>query len=57
MSERLLRLVLAGGMFGILFLPLTSPPEVMPNWLFIFWYSMEALSRIFGGTDIVNRIG
>lgn len=57
MSERLFRLILAGVMFGVLFLPLNPSPEVMPNWLFIFWYSMEALLQIFGGTDIANRIG
>lgn len=57
MNERLFRLILAGVMFATLFLPLNLLPGTMPNWLFIFWCSIEALPRIFGGTDIANRIG
>lgn len=47
MSERRFRLVLAGIMFVTLLLPLNPPPEVLPNWLFILWHSLETLSWIF----------
>jgi len=49
MSERLFRLVLAGVIFVTLFLrcnPL-SEAEGVPNWLFILFVSMEALTWLF----------
>lgn len=49
MSERRLRLVLAGVMFVTIFLRCDprSGTESAPNWVFIFLFSIEALSWLF----------
>lgn len=57
MLERRIRLILTGTMFVTLFLPTIPPPDSEPNWIYILWYSMEALSRAFRGTDVAYCVG
>lgn len=56
-KHRSIRLILAGVVFTVFFLPTNPPSETTPNWLLILWSSWEALPRILGGTGIANRIG
>lgn len=57
MFERRIRLIVTGTMFVTLFLPAIPPPDSEPNWIYILWYSMEALPRVFRSTDIAYCVG
>ncbi len=57
MSERHLRLILAGAMFVTLLLPMNPHPDPVPNGVYILWYSMEAMPRILRSTDIAYSMG
>lgn len=56
MRVRRLRLVLACALLMVLFLPVNSHPEFIPNGAFIFFYSMEAISGAFNTHLAANRV-